>query len=81
MPGSYFKHIGLYVYRREFLLRYPDLTIGPLERPSVWSSFAPLRMAIGSASSRPIMSRWVSILPKIWSGSTCFNVAGVVAQQ
>jgi len=27
----YFKHIGLYVYRREFLLRYPDLTAGPLE--------------------------------------------------
>ncbi len=27
-----FKHVGLYVYRREFLLRYPDLTIGPLER-------------------------------------------------
>ena len=28
----YFKHIGLYVYRREFLLKYPDLTIGPLEQ-------------------------------------------------
>jgi 3-deoxy-manno-octulosonate cytidylyltransferase (CMP-KDO synthetase) len=28
----YFKHIGLYVYRRDFLLRYPDLTAGPLER-------------------------------------------------
>jgi 3-deoxy-manno-octulosonate cytidylyltransferase (CMP-KDO synthetase) len=27
----YFKHIGLYVYRRDFLLRYPDLTVGPLE--------------------------------------------------
>ena len=31
-PGAYFKHIGLYVYRREFLLSYPDLTIGPLEQ-------------------------------------------------
>jgi 3-deoxy-manno-octulosonate cytidylyltransferase (CMP-KDO synthetase) len=30
-PEAYFKHIGLYVYRREFLLGYPDLTIGPLE--------------------------------------------------
>jgi 3-deoxy-manno-octulosonate cytidylyltransferase (CMP-KDO synthetase) len=29
---AYFKHIGLYVYRREFLLAYPDLPIGPLER-------------------------------------------------
>lgn len=29
---AYFKHIGLYVYRREFLLGYPDLRIGPLER-------------------------------------------------
>lgn len=28
----YFKHIGLYVYRREFLLQYPDLTVGPLEQ-------------------------------------------------
>ncbi len=27
----YFKHIGLYVYRRDFLLAYPDLTVGPLE--------------------------------------------------
>lgn len=34
-PGgaaAYFKHIGLYVYQREFLLRYPDLPVGPLER-------------------------------------------------
>ena len=28
----YFKHIGLYVYRREFLLSYPDLNVGPLEQ-------------------------------------------------
>jgi 3-deoxy-manno-octulosonate cytidylyltransferase (CMP-KDO synthetase) len=28
----YFKHIGLYVYRREFLVHYPDLTVGPLEQ-------------------------------------------------
>jgi 3-deoxy-manno-octulosonate cytidylyltransferase (CMP-KDO synthetase) len=27
-----FKHIGLYIYRRNFLLRYPGLAIGPLER-------------------------------------------------
>jgi 3-deoxy-manno-octulosonate cytidylyltransferase (CMP-KDO synthetase) len=27
-----FKHIGLYVYRREFLLAYPDLPVGPLEQ-------------------------------------------------
>ena len=26
-----FKHIGLYVYRREFLLRYSELPVGPLE--------------------------------------------------
>jgi 3-deoxy-manno-octulosonate cytidylyltransferase (CMP-KDO synthetase) len=29
---AYFKHIGLYVYRREFLLEYPDLPPGPLEQ-------------------------------------------------
>jgi 3-deoxy-manno-octulosonate cytidylyltransferase (CMP-KDO synthetase) len=28
----FFKHIGLYVYRREFLLSYPDLRMGPLEQ-------------------------------------------------
>jgi 3-deoxy-manno-octulosonate cytidylyltransferase (CMP-KDO synthetase) len=28
---EYFKHIGLYVYRREFLLGYSDLPVGPLE--------------------------------------------------
>jgi len=27
-----FKHIGLYVYRRKFLLGYSDLPVGPLER-------------------------------------------------
>lgn len=30
-PPAYFKHIGLYIYRREFLLAYPDLPVGPLE--------------------------------------------------
>jgi len=30
--GTYFKHIGLYVYQRDFLLGYPDLPQGPLER-------------------------------------------------
>jgi 3-deoxy-manno-octulosonate cytidylyltransferase (CMP-KDO synthetase) len=29
---SYYKHIGLYVYQRDFLLGYPDLPVGPLER-------------------------------------------------
>jgi 3-deoxy-manno-octulosonate cytidylyltransferase (CMP-KDO synthetase) len=28
----YAKHVGLYVYRRDFLLAYPDLTVGPLEQ-------------------------------------------------
>lgn len=27
-----FKHIGLYVYRRDLLLSYPDLPVGPLEQ-------------------------------------------------
>jgi 3-deoxy-manno-octulosonate cytidylyltransferase (CMP-KDO synthetase) len=29
---QYFIHMGLYVYRRDFLLSYPDLPVGPLER-------------------------------------------------
>jgi 3-deoxy-manno-octulosonate cytidylyltransferase (CMP-KDO synthetase) len=31
-PASFFKHVGLYIYRRDFLLDYPDLPIGPLEQ-------------------------------------------------
>jgi 3-deoxy-manno-octulosonate cytidylyltransferase (CMP-KDO synthetase) len=31
-PTSYFKHVGLYVYRRDFLLGYSDLPMGPLEQ-------------------------------------------------
>jgi 3-deoxy-manno-octulosonate cytidylyltransferase (CMP-KDO synthetase) len=29
---THYKHIGLYVYRRNFLLRYSDMSMGPLER-------------------------------------------------
>src|SRR5258708_6687424 len=31
-PVAHFKHIGLYVYQREFLLAYSNLPVGPLER-------------------------------------------------
>jgi 3-deoxy-manno-octulosonate cytidylyltransferase (CMP-KDO synthetase) len=31
-PAVHFKHIGLYVYRRDFLLRYSELPMGPLEQ-------------------------------------------------
>jgi len=30
--AKHWKHIGLYVYRREFLLAYPTLSVGPLEQ-------------------------------------------------
>ncbi len=30
--APYYKHIGLYAYRREFLLEYSSLPVGPLER-------------------------------------------------
>jgi 3-deoxy-manno-octulosonate cytidylyltransferase (CMP-KDO synthetase) len=29
---AHYKHVGLYVYRRDFLLQYPTLPVGPLER-------------------------------------------------
>lgn len=29
---TYFKHIGLYVYRADFLRQYPELMVGPLEQ-------------------------------------------------
>lgn len=31
-PVNFYKHIGLYVYRRDFLMRYSDLPLGPLEQ-------------------------------------------------
>ena len=31
-PGLHFKHVGLYVYRRDFLLGYSSMREGPLER-------------------------------------------------
>lgn len=30
--APYFKHVGIYVYRRDFLLGYSSLPVGPLER-------------------------------------------------
>lgn len=30
--AAYFQHVGLYVYRRDFLLGYSDLPVGPLEK-------------------------------------------------
>jgi 3-deoxy-manno-octulosonate cytidylyltransferase (CMP-KDO synthetase) len=30
--ATYYKHIGIYVYRRDFLLSYPMLPAGPLEK-------------------------------------------------
>ena len=30
--AAHYKHIGLYVYRRDFLLAYSDLPVGPLEQ-------------------------------------------------
>jgi 3-deoxy-manno-octulosonate cytidylyltransferase (CMP-KDO synthetase) len=30
--GTYYKHIGLYGYRRDFLLAYSTLPVGPLEK-------------------------------------------------
>jgi 3-deoxy-manno-octulosonate cytidylyltransferase (CMP-KDO synthetase) len=32
LQTPHYKHIGLYVYRREFLLQYPELPAGPLEQ-------------------------------------------------
>jgi 3-deoxy-manno-octulosonate cytidylyltransferase (CMP-KDO synthetase) len=31
-PAPFFKHIGLYLYQRDFLLAYPTLPVGPLEQ-------------------------------------------------
>lgn len=31
-PAGYFKHIGLYIYRRDLLLAYSSLPVGPLEK-------------------------------------------------
>jgi 3-deoxy-manno-octulosonate cytidylyltransferase (CMP-KDO synthetase) len=31
-PATWYKHIGLYVYKRDFLLNYSSLPVGPLEK-------------------------------------------------
>jgi 3-deoxy-manno-octulosonate cytidylyltransferase (CMP-KDO synthetase) len=32
LPQHHYKHVGLYTYRRDFLLEYSTLPVGPLER-------------------------------------------------
>ena len=48
-----YKHIGLYVYRRDFLLRYPALPVGPLEK-----SRAPRASPCGTPSKTGTRSAW-----------------------
>ena len=60
-----FKHIGLYVYRRDFLLRYSDLPVGPSNRPSVWSNCGRSKTDLKFASWKRSMNRSASIRPRI----------------
>src|SRR5260370_32894122 len=42
-PGAvFYKHIGLYVYRRDFLLAYSGLHVGPLEQAECLEQFRAL---------------------------------------
>ena len=47
--GVHYKHFGLYVYRREFLLAYSNLPVGPLERSGAAGAIA----GAGERASRP----------------------------
>jgi len=72
--APYFKHIGLYVYRRSFLLGYSSLPVGPLERaerlePEPVCNCGPSKTGSGSAWWRRIMSRLGWTRRRIWKGS------------
>ena len=65
---AYFKHIGLYVYRRDFLLGYSDLPVGPLEQAERLEQLRALENGYASAWWRPNTNPWAWIRRKTWSG-------------
>ena len=69
----YFKHIGLYVYRRDFLLAYPDLPVGPLERAERLENCALSKTGTRFAWWKPSMNPWASIRPKIGNRSRSYS--------
>lgn len=54
---NYLHHIGLYAYRRDFLMRFADLPAGPLERTEKLEQLRALengyRIAVGIVASSP----------------------------
>ena len=67
--GVCFKHIGLYAYRREFLLAFAALPQTRSNGRSRSSSCARSSTATAFARSRPDSSRSKSIPPRTWSAS------------
>ena len=63
----HFKHTGLYVYRREFLMGYSELPVGPLEKAEKLEQLAPWKTDSPSAWWKRITSRWAWIRRRIWS--------------
>ncbi len=57
-PAEHWKHVGLYVYRREFLLSYSQLPVGPLERAE---SLEQLRALENGYSIRVVETEYESV--------------------
>ncbi len=72
-PTAYFKHIGLYVYRRDFLLAIPTCRSGRWNTPSGWSNCAPSKTASRFAWWKPNMNRSASTRPRIGRGRGTFR--------
>ena len=64
-----YKHTGVYVYRREFLLAYPQLPIGPLEQAERLEQLRAIENGYNYGSPRRTTNPSASIRPKTWSGS------------
>ena len=67
--ANFYKHLGIYAFRREFLLKFVQLPQSELEKPRSWNSCAPWRMGFRSKSgSRPtIPSAWIGPRTLSWS--------------
>ena len=64
----YFKHIGLYVYQRDFLLNYSALPVGRWNKRNGSNNCARSKTATAFASSKPNTNHWAWIRRRICNG-------------
>lgn len=57
-PGTYFKHLGLYAYRRDFLLKFKSL---PASRLEAWEKLEQLRVLAAGYKIKTVVTEHDSI--------------------